>query len=97
MCAIRMALLGAPALAVILATPAMARPLQQAWCVSASNLNRIALGDASMRFDCAGISAAPLSVNALGRLGWKVQAAIAFGDETTSPRAGVFLVRQDGR
>ena len=30
---------------------------------------------------------------ALGRSGWRVQAAIAFGDETTSPRAGVFLLQ----
>ncbi len=92
--AIRTAWLGCLALTATVFTPALARQVEQTWCVSAGNLNRVALGDASMRFDCAGISDAPLSVAALGRLGWKVQAAIAFGDQTTRPRAGVFLVRQ---
>ncbi len=68
-------------------------PVRQTYCNSASNLNQVALGDAAMRFDCPRIASEPLSVAALGRLGWRVQAAIAFGDQTTHPRAGVFLLK----
>jgi long-subunit fatty acid transport protein len=82
------ACIGAPALA-----QAAHAAVQQIYCNSASNLNRVALGDAAMRFDCPRIATEPLSVAALGRLGWRVQAAIAFGDETTNPRAGVFLLK----
>ncbi len=81
------------AAAVAASGTAAAQPLAQAYCTSTSNLNRVALGEQAMRFDCPGVAARPLSAAALGRLGWRVQAAIAFGAQTMSPRAGIFIER----
>ena len=67
-------------------------PVRQTHCNSASHLNQVALGDAAMRLDCPRIASEPLSVAALARSGWRVQSAISFGDQTTNPRAGVFLL-----
>lgn len=84
-------------LGACMGAPALAKPthpaIRQTYCNSTSNLNQVALGYAAMRFDCPRIAAEALSVAALGRLGWRVQAAIAFGDETTNPRAGIFLIK----
>ncbi len=90
-------LFGSLVLGACMGAPVLAKPtppaIQQIYCNSTSNLNRVALADAAMRFDCPRIATEPLSVVALGRLGWRVQAAIAFGEETTNPRAGVFLIK----
>lgn len=80
-------------LAASAATPALAQTAEQTYCTSSSNLNRVALGSQALRFDCPDIAATPLSVAALGRLGWRVRAAIAFGAQTMAPRAGIFVER----